>query len=177
MGKKTKKEIILNATPLIYLGKTSLLEKIIETFDEIYTTESVYHEVVVKGKEVGAEEAYTIEKYIKKGKIKIIQNPPVTDIFSETYQLGKGESSTILAAKNKNYVAIIDDERARRIGFKHNIEVHGTLFLLKLLFLLKKINKTEIRNTIQKIIQEGFRLDTSIILTFLKDIEIEETER
>lgn len=57
------------------------------------------------------------------------------------------------------------------------MEVHGTLFLLKLLFLLRKISRAEIENTIQEIIQKGFRLDATITLTFLKGIENEEKQQ
>jgi len=177
MGKENKKEVILNATPVIYLGKTNILKKVVEAFNEIYITEAVYDEVVEKGKEIGAEEVHIVEKYIKDGVIKVIGNPSATDDFSETYQLGKGESSTILAAMNKKCIAIIDDERARKIGEKCNVEVHGTLFLLKLLFLLKKLNRTEIESVVKEMTNKGFRLDTHIILIFVEDIKIESSEK
>ena len=174
MGKENKKEVILNATPVIYLGKTNILKKVVEAFNEIYITEAVYDEVVEKGKEIGAEEVHIVEKYIKDGVIKVIGNPSATDDFSETYQLGKGESSTILAAMNKKCIAIIDDERARKIGEKFNIEIHGTLFLLKLLFLLKKLSRAEVEDVIRDMVNKGFRLSTAVILMFLNDIKLEE---
>jgi len=79
---------------------------------------------------------YIIEKYIKRDKIKIIRNPPAIDIFGNL-SIREGREFHYTNCKKQNYVAIIDDERARKIGFEHNIEVHRTLFLLKLLFLLK----------------------------------------
>jgi len=173
MGKGNKKKVILNATPLIYLSKTNILKKIVEVFNEIYITEAVYDEVVERGKEIGAEEVYIVVKYIKNGAIKVVENPSATDDFSETYQLGKGESSTILASIDKKCIAIIDDERARKIGEKCDAEVHGTLFLLKLLFLLKKLNRTEVENAIKEMINKGFRLDAHILLIFIEDIKIE----
>ena len=174
MGRENKRKMIFNATPLIYLGKTSVLKKIIDVFNEIYITEAVYDEVVRKGKQIGAEEAHIIEEYIKRGIIKVIKDSPATINFSETYQLGKGESSTILVAIEKNYIAIIDDERARKIGEKFNIEIHGTLFLLKLLFLLKKLSGAEVEDVIRDMVNKGFRLSTAVILMFLNDIKLEE---
>jgi len=177
MGKENRKKIILNATPVIYLGKTNVLKKVLEVFNEIYITEAVYDEVVQRGKEIGAEEVYIVEKYIKDGAIKVIGNPSATDGFSETYQLGKGESSTILAAMDKKCIAIVDDERARKIGEKCNVEIHGTLFLLKLLLLLKKLNRTEIESVVKEMTNKGFRLDAHIILIFVEDIKIESSEK
>ena len=174
MGRENKRKIIFNATPLIYLGKTSVLKKIIDVFNEVYITEAVYDEVVRKGKQIGAEEEHIIEDYIKRGIIKVIKDPSTTISFSETYQLGKGESSTILATVEKNYVAIIDDERARKIGEKFNIEIRGTLFLLKLLFLFKKLSRAEVEDVIRDMVNKGFRLSTAVILMFLNDIKLEE---
>ena len=177
MGKENRKKVILNATPVIYLGKTNVLKKVVEVFNEIYITEAVYDEVVERGKELGAEEVYIVEKYIKDRAIKVIGNPSATDDFSETYQLGKGESSTILAAMDKKCIAIVDDERARKIGEKCNVEIHGMLFLLKLLLLLKKLNRTEIENVVKEMTNKGFRLDAYIILIFVEDIKIESSEK
>jgi len=177
MGKENRKKVILNATPVIYLGKTNVLKKVVEVFNEIYITEAVHYEVVERGREIGAEEVYIVEKYIKDGVIKVIGNPSATVDFSETYQLGKGESSTILAAMDKKCIAIVDDERARKIGEKYSVEVHGTLFLLKLLLLLKKLDRTEIENVIKEMTNKGFRLDAHIILIFLEDIKVERSEK
>ena len=79
-----------------------------------------------------------------------------------------------MVAIEKNYIAIIDDERARKIGEKFNIEIHGTLFLLKLLFLLKKLSRAEVEDVIRDMVNKGFRLSTAVILMFLNDIKLEE---
>ncbi len=47
------KPLIFDATPLIYLGKVNLIEKMKHFPEEKYTTESIYREVVEEGKKGG----------------------------------------------------------------------------------------------------------------------------
>ena len=170
MERETKETIVLNSTPLIYLSKAGLIEKLVEIF-KIRITSSVYREVVINGKKIGAPEANVVESLISSGAISIEEDPEDTSLISETYKLGLGESSTMLLASNINCVAIIDDERARKVGKTLGVNIHGTLFLLKLMLILDIVSIIELKEKLEEMIQEGFRIASEVMIKFIKDAE------
>ena len=40
--------VVINSSPLIFLAKLGLLDLLEKLFEEVYITEAVYHETVVK---------------------------------------------------------------------------------------------------------------------------------
>lgn len=53
------------------------------------------------------------------------------DEISRKYNLGIGESEVIALAKEKNGLAIIDDEEARDAAEKEGVDISGTLALMR----------------------------------------------
>lgn len=90
--------------------------------------------------------------------------------------MGLGESSTLLLTLNEKIVAIIDDERARKVGKLLIATIHGTLFVLKLMLLLNIINSEEIKTSIRIMVNKGFRISPEVLLEFIGDIEQEESK-
>jgi len=64
--------IVSNATPLIYLAKVGKLE-LLKIFGKVYIPEEVKVEVVDKGKSLGKQDSYVVEKAIKEGWIKVLK--------------------------------------------------------------------------------------------------------
>ncbi len=174
MERKARKKIVLvlNSTPLIYLSKAGLIRKLV-TIASIIITNSVYREVVIEGRKVGAPEVDVVESLINSREVEIRGDPTNTKLVAETYKLGLGESSAILLALNEECIAIIDDERARRTGKILGVAIHGTMFVLKLMLLQGIIKVKEIKDSIEKMIREGFRISPEVLIGFIRDIEQE----
>ena len=53
------------------------------------------------------------------------------------------------------------------------VEVHGTLFILKLMILLDLININKLKEGMRKMILEGFRISSKVLIEFMGDVERE----
>jgi len=169
----SKREVlVLNSTPLIYLSKVGLIGSLAEIF-EIVITRSVYREVVIEGRKVGAPEVESIERLISKGKIVIRDDPKEAMLLAETFRIGRGEASVLSLVAKENAVAIIDDEKARRVGKALGVRVHGTLFLLKLLLLLGIVSVDKLKRHLYLMVREGFHLSAEVLIEFVMDIKKE----
>lgn len=60
-----------NSGPLIHLANVGLIDFLFKLFDKILIPESVYDEVVIKGKEEGHSDAIIIEQAISNNKIEV----------------------------------------------------------------------------------------------------------
>jgi len=90
--------------------------------------------------------------------------------IAETFQLGRGEAS-VSPSNEKKAIAIIDDEKARKVGKMLGIRIHGTLFLLKLLLLLGITSVDDLKKYLYQMVKEGFRFQrrsSSILLQISK---------
>lgn len=155
---------IVNASPLIYLGKLGKLELLKLLFNEVFTTKEVRTEVLRL--ESAPEQVGLTEAFNSWLKIKEPQNQSLIKEF-EKLQIHKGEASIIVIAKElqseiENIVVIIDDLAAREIARTMGMTITGTIGILlkrvkeKLMTvkqckeLLSRLNReTEFRMTIK----------------------------
>jgi len=159
--------LIFNSMPLIYLSKVSLSWIFEEIKGEKLIPETVYHEVVVKGKERKEIDAFIIDELINKGIFKVVKVKPV-DWLKEVKELHKGEIEVLSLAKEKNGIAITDDSIAREIGEMLSVKVHGTLYLIFLMLKRGRIDKKTAIDKVNEMIKGGFRLSTEVYSEFLK---------
>jgi len=96
--------------------------------------------------------------------------------IAETFRLGRGEASVLALAMRKKAIAIIDYEKARKVGKMLGIRIHGTLFLLKLLLLLGITSVDDLKKYLYQMVKEGFRLSAEVIINFIADLEEEGKE-
>jgi len=161
---------IFNSMPLIYLSKVSLSWVFEELEGEKLIPETVYHEVVVKGKEKGEIDAFIVDELIGKGVFKVVKVEPV-DWLKEVKELHRGEIEVLSLAKEKNGIAITDDSIAREIGEILGVKVHGTLYLIFLMLKRGKMNKRTAVDKVNEMIKKGFRLSAEVYSEFLKLID------
>ncbi|MGQ4875960.1 MAG: hypothetical protein ACP6IY_17985 [Promethearchaeia archaeon] len=126
----SKKIAVSNSGPLIHLTKVNLLDYLFLLFSTILIPESVYEEVVVRGKENNYADAFLIENKIKSGQIKIIK-VNIEKNFYFSSNLHQGELEAIyLAFKSGKDLILLDDEEARIFARTLKIKVKGTLGIL-----------------------------------------------
>lgn len=158
--------IVSNSTPLIWLtkiGKINLLKKFFKT---VMIPEAVYDEVVTKGIEANAQDAFIVEDAVKEGWIKIRKVKGIRKL--EKFGLHKGEVDAIsLAAELKSEV-LVDETCARLATKAFNIKPKGTIYVLLRALKEKNINYDEYLDLLEKLVKSGFRMSDELYLEAVK---------
>ena len=120
--KRTKKfSAVFDTSVLIILTKLGYLDDAFNFFNKIEVPSAVVKELSVK-----ENEAYFRIKELVDRKLITLE-----EVEKDFPGLGKGESSTIFIALIKGKVAVLDDEKARKLARDLGVTVMGTLALLK----------------------------------------------
>jgi predicted nucleic acid-binding protein len=164
--------LIFDATPLIYLGKVNLIEKVKHFPEDKYTTKSVYREVVEEGKKSGRPEVFMIEGLIKSGiiKVKIPANKQYIKHLRENPKIHEGDTDVLALASELNGIALMDDEEARGMAEIEGIEHHGTIYLLLRMMKMKLVTKEEALAGLNEMIRLGWRCSTELYAEILMAI-------
>lgn len=165
--------LVFDATPLIYLGKVKLLDNLGHFPEDKYATESVFREVVDRGKERGEPEAFTIENIVEKGIIKI-KNPHNKSYIKHLLNNPKihlGDADTLALSREIDGIALMDDEEARGMAEIEGIVHHGTIYLLLRMMKLKILTKKETLESLNNMIHHGWRCSTELYADILKTIK------
>ncbi len=151
-----KNVLVFDATPLIYLAKAEILEKILLLFEENIIIESVCNEVVGKGKVRGENDAFYVEKLIQKKVIFVKEFSEKSGFFVENKKLSETDDELLRFCKKWDAILITDDEELGKAADKENRENHGSVYLLFILLNKKIINKMEFKQIINKMIKAGW---------------------
>jgi hypothetical protein len=65
--------VVSNAGPLIALGKLGQLSLLLTLYGEILMPREVYHEVVINGLRLGAEDAAAVDFLVRQGHIRVVE--------------------------------------------------------------------------------------------------------
>jgi predicted nucleic acid-binding protein len=158
--------VVSNATPLIYLAKTGRIDLLKKVFGTIFIPEEVKIEVVDKGKLLKEKDAYTIEKAINEGWLKVL----AAETIEVPMKLDKGEVAVLsLAKKLKLNVVPIDEVSARSVARLLDLTPRGTVFVLFKALEKKEINLDEFLEVLSQLISEGFRLKEEVYVEAVKE--------
>lgn len=119
--------LVLNATPIIYLCKAGLAEKLRELKPSfrLLTTKKVYEEVYVKG----VREASALKGLFDGGIVEVgspKEGSKRVDGLSRSSGIHPGEVSVISFALELGATAILDDRRARQVARVLGVRLSGT---------------------------------------------------
>jgi predicted nucleic acid-binding protein len=118
---------VVNASPLIILGKLSQIELLIKLTDKLVVPEAVAKEI-----EQGADNDPAKIWLKKEGAEFVRETQPLSTVIAN-WDLGNWESHVLnWASSNQDYEAILDDLAARRCAQILSIPVRGTLGVLLL---------------------------------------------
>ena len=170
----SSKDLVLNATPLIYLCKIGL-SNILKEFPETkYVPPMVIEETVKRGKILGAPDAFMIEKLVNEGIIRVkkpIKNEFIR-IIAQIPELHDAEVQVIALAKELGGIAILDDSVARQVAKIFNIEVHGTVYLILRRYYEGKISKKKVKVTLDKMIAAGWWISAEDYAKILDELNV-----
>lgn len=168
------KPLVFDATPLIYLGKINLVEKIRHFPEDKLTTRSVCIEVVEVGKNTGMQEAFLIEKLIKNKIIKLKNptNKQYISVLRQNPKIHEADADVLALAFELNGVALLDDEEARGMAEAEGIEHHGTVYLLLRMMKMNLLTKKEAFDALNEIIRVGWRCSTELYVEIIKALNL-----
>lgn len=151
--------IVLNSSPLIFLARLEVLDKLAEYPDNFYLPKSVADEIEVKQDQ---PRAY-IASLIDSGQIEVREVTLVSLATSLNKRLGKGESEAIaLSIELQADYTILDDLVARREAMRLGLNVKGTLAVIKKLRDEGKITIDNLDDLYQKLVEVKFRVKRGI---------------
>ena len=148
---------VVNASPLIVLGKLSQIDLIVKLADVLVIPEAVVHEIE-KG-----EASDPAKIWLADDGREFVKIAPTNHVI-QSWDLGLGESHVLSwALANTNYEAILDDFAARQCAQTLSIPVRGTLGIL---LLAKKTGLiTKIEPLIDALLAAGFHIAPSVLKT------------
>ncbi len=147
--------LIADASPLILLGKISLLTKLLEK-NKLIIPEKVYLEVI-KGKEKGFLDAFLVERLVKEGKIKIEKvDKKIYEKIWKLFGLWAGEAEALGLALKTKCPLITDDKKCLNASKATNIKVITSLDVVISLFKKKQIDKNKALKALRMLEEYGW---------------------
>ena len=122
-----------NTSPLIALAKIRRLQLLKDLYGTVVMPPFVKVECIDNGKEIGAPDAYEIEKAVQEGWIKSATldrkwKTRVNNLMQRA-PIGQGEAEALIIAREKGIPVILDDADARALARALGIEHVGTLMV------------------------------------------------
>jgi uncharacterized protein len=153
--------IVSDASPLIVLLKTNRLSILKKLFGTIVIPTAVYKEITAKEQEKAI--------FDKMDWIKIRNTKCTADSNLLEKLVDKGEAESIVLAKELKTSLLVDDAKARKYAKLLNVEVIGTLGLLKIAKTRGVI--TSVKEVINNMLLEGYYIEDKLIKKILKDVD------
>lgn len=152
--------IVSDAGPLIVLFKTSKLSILKELYGTVNVPIAVYTEITVKEKE---KAFFSKTEWLKPVKVKKDNDYKLLEELVD-----RGEAEAIILAKQLKSPLLVDDAKARKFAMLLDVEVIGTLGLLKLAKNRGVIHS--VRTVIRDMLAEGYYVDGRLIAKLLEDV-------
>jgi hypothetical protein len=131
----------------------------------------VYEETVIKGRELGHEDANLINELVQTGFIKV-SGVTLEKQFLKEFPIDEGEKETIqLALKEKISKILVDERKARSAAEILALEPLGTIGVLSLAVRQGVISKKQMKEDILKLVKKGYRIREEILSTILEELE------
>ncbi len=152
--------IVSDAGPLIVLVQINRLSILKELFGTVKVPVAVYDEITVKEHE---KAVFLNVEWLKPVKVKKDNDYKLLEELVD-----KGEAEAIILAKQLKLPLLADDAKARKYAALLNVEVMGTLGLLKLAKNRGVI--VSVKAIIKEMLREGYYIDSRLIAKLLEDV-------
>ena len=166
-----KETFIFDSTPLIYLGKVKVLEKIKKLQTRNIIPLPVFVEVVARGKEQGKIDAFYVGSLVENKLFEVMKVQLTLTRLEENSHLDMADIEVLSLAKSLKARAILDDEEARGAADIEGILKGGSIFILFRLLKSKVITKKECRLVVDSMLKDGWRCSTEMYAFILGELE------
>jgi predicted nucleic acid-binding protein len=151
--------IVSDASPIIVLLKTNNLFILKDLFEKITVPTAVYKEITAKEQE---KIIFDKIEWIETRNIKNTQENVLLEKL-----IDKGEAQAIVLAKELKTTLLLDDAKARKYAKLLNVEVIGTLGLLKIAKSRGVI--PSVKKIISDMLAEGYYIEDKLVTQILED--------
>lgn len=155
-------KVIINATPLIHLGKLGKLNLLTQLYSNIITTREVKNEVLTKNYPEYSVLKMAFDNWIM---IQDANDKTVMDNLILSQQIDLGEASVIaLALEQENdVILLLDDLIARSVAKSLGIKISGTLGIILEALYSKILSADEIKLLFDDLVTETpFRISVKL---------------
>jgi predicted nucleic acid-binding protein len=157
--------VVTDATVLIYLAKIGDLDRLDWLFSEAYVSETVYEEVVIRGREERYADALPVEEatdqFIDVQTLSDGTNDRADEI-QESSGLERGECTAIALAEKEEARCLTDDHAARKTAESLGIEVGGTIYVLLEALDRGRLSFEGYAEKLDELTNSGFRMSASL---------------
>jgi predicted nucleic acid-binding protein len=148
--------VVVNASPLICLFKSGLVDLFPALFKKVAVPETVIKEVMAKGKADFAAQGLISNSWMRK------IGTTAVDPRVASWDLGDGENAVLsFALKNPEFFAVMDDREARRCAKSLQCRYIGTLGMVVLAKKRGVIHS--VRETLSRIQNAGLWVSESLV--------------
>lgn len=167
-----KPTFVFDATPLIYLSKARIISKIAFLQAKNILLPSVHREVVETGAQRGEEDVSFIQRCIEQGILVIeeLRGPSLLSL-RENRRLSDTDREVLSFCKQQKAMLIADDEEIRTVAEIENIPCHGSIYILFRLLEIKKITKSELKQILHTMINQGWYCSIELYVDILEQLE------
>ncbi len=163
-----KQTFVFDSTPLMYLSKVKILEKLKNLSSTNLIPRPIYTEVVIQGKQQGYTDAEYVQKLIEEKVFQVVNcSTPLLSV-AESKNISPADKSVLTLAQERRAVIITDDQELRLIANIERIENHGSLYLLMKLLRKKVLTKTDAKKAVQLMIKEGWHCSIETYTEIMK---------
>ncbi len=162
---------IFDATPLIYLGKARILDKIQLLSRRNIIPTRIFEGVVSKGKQRGDADAFYVEELVRCGLLEVQEVPEQRQVLKENQNLSPADIDVLSLAHQLRGRAITDDQAVRLAAAIENIPVGGTLSIVLGLVKRGEITRQECRQLIETMIEQGWYCSVSMYARILQKLD------
>jgi len=160
---------VLDSSVIIALSVLSHLNKLKHLFKETLVSRAVYEEVCIRGHGlIGDSE---LSEAVKKGVIEIkdVEDRTVVNALIDPLARGEAETIALTVEENAEFI-VMDDRLARRRAKSIELNVIGTLRVLRMMFDNGLIDKKDFLNSIEKLRETGFRISNEVIDKVVREL-------
>ena len=159
--------IVSNSSPLIGLGRIGRLGLLKDLFGVVLIPEGVKSEVIDRGIENNAPDAYVIKIALSEGWIRIKETTVLSGL--EDFGIDRGEAEAISLAKESDSKEVLIDERHARLAAKAlGLTPRGTLYVLFLALKKNIITQNEYEKALFDLVKAGFRMSDQVYLEAIR---------
>lgn len=160
---------VFDSAPLIYFGKTRMLEKIAKLEGKFVMPKAVYKEIIEAGLEKGFEDAVYVKGIVDSGLFSV-KEIEVPDKWKPLIGIEEADKETLLLAKELKGTAITDDQKVRNIATVEKIDSSGSVFIILLLVKNRIIARNEAKSLIDTIIDMGWYCSTDLYTVIVNSL-------
>lgn len=165
----SKLTAVSNTSPLVIFAKSGNIDLLLKAFQKpLIIEEAVYQEAVVQGIEKQENDAEIIEKHVKNKDILVKRANRILDIP----YIDPGEKATIsLALEDKPDFLCLDYLQGRGAAKQLGLKPVGCIGILMALLKLKLIGKRKALETLEEMVNAGYRISAKLSEEFKKAVE------